>query len=78
MAALFSKLSGPQLNQPVIYSSAAGTNQAAHISGVNSDGTVSLAFFTAGSATLGVASNVQFDSTGVTKNPSWRYPQEYF
>jgi len=77
MSALFSKLSGPQLNQPVIYSVTAGTNQAATISGVNTDGTVSLAFFTAGSTTLGAASNVPFDPTGVKKNPSWRYPQEY-
>jgi len=77
MAALFSRLSGPQLLQLVIYSSAAGTNQASTISGVNADGTVSLAFFTAGSTTLGAASNVPFDATGVTKNPSWRYPQEY-
>lgn len=76
--ALFSKLSGPKLMQLVIYSSAAGTNQAAIISGVNSDGTVSLAYFTAGSTTLGSASNVPFDDTGVTKNPSWRFPQEYF
>ncbi len=75
---LFNKNAGPQLLQPVIYSSAAGTNQAAIISGVNADGTVSLAYFTAGSATLGAASNVPFDPTGVTKNPSWRWPQEYF
>jgi len=77
MSALFSKLSGPQLLQPVVYSPSAGTNNAAIISGVNSDGTVSLAYFTAGSTTLGAASNVVFDATGVKKNPSWRYPQEY-
>lgn len=76
--ALFSKLSGPKLMQPVVYSSSAGTNQAAIITGVNSDGTVSLAYFTAGSTTLGSASNVQNDETGVKKNPSWRWPQEYF
>jgi hypothetical protein len=76
--ALFSKLFGPKLNQLVVYSSSAGTNQAAIISGVNTDGTVSLAYFTAGSATLGAASNVKFDPTGVTTNPSWRWPEEYF
>lgn len=74
---LFSKLRGPQLLQPVVYSPSAGTNQAAIVSGVNADGTVSLAYFTAGSTTLGAASNVQFDDTGVKKNPSWRWPQEY-
>lgn len=75
--ALLSKLSGPKLLQPVIYCPTAGASQAAIISGVNSDGTVSLAYFTAGSTTLGAASNVPFDDSGVKKNPSWRYPQEY-
>lgn len=75
--ALFSKLKGPQLLQLVAYSPTAGVNNAAIISGVNADGTVSLAYFTAGSTTLGSASNVQFDDTGVRKNPSWRYPLEY-
>lgn len=76
--ALFSKLYGPKLLQLVVYSPSAGTNNAAIVSGVNSDGTVSLAYFTAGSTTLGAASNVPFDDTGVIKTPSWRYPQEYF
>lgn len=75
--ALFSKLSGPKICQPVVYSPSAGANQAAIVSGVNTDGTVSLAYFTAGSTTLGAASNVPFDDSGVKKNPSWRFPQEY-
>ena len=75
--ALFTQTAGPKLLQPVVYSATAGANKAAIISGVNSDGTVSLAFFTAGSTTLGSASNVPNDQTGVTINPSWRFPEEY-
>lgn len=75
--ALFTQTAGPKLMQPVIYSPSLGVQNAAIITGVNADGTVSLAYFTAGSTTLGAASSVPNDQTAVKKNPSWRWPEEY-
>ena len=75
--ALFTLTSGPKLSHPVTYSPSAGTNYAAIITQVNSDGTVSVAYFTSGSTTLGSATSVPNDQTGVKKNPSWRWPEEY-
>ena len=74
---LFTLTAGPKVNQPVTYSPSAGVNYAAIITQVNADGTISLAYFTSGSTTLGAATTVQNDQTGVTKYPSWRWPEEY-
>lgn len=74
--ALFSQTSGPKLNQPVVYRTG-GTDYAAKITGINSDGTVSIAYFTPGSTTLGAASSVKNDQTAVTLTTSWRWPEEY-
>lgn len=78
---LFTLTDGPKVMQPVLYAPATGSSYAAIITGVNvtgsATGAVSLAYFVPGSTTLGAATNVPNDQTGVTIYPSYRWPQEY-
>ena len=66
-----SQSSGPLVGQDVYYQFSSTVVQSARITGVNSDGTVSLTTFPAGSSPSTQAS-IHFDYTGASG--TWRYP----
>jgi hypothetical protein len=63
---------GPQLCQPVLYNNS-GTMVAAIITSVNTNGTVSLTYFPAGSAAA-TASNIVQNPNADANAGTWKYP----